>query len=457
MKKNKTVYICHIVDTEGPLTETISATFNRIKEIFNYKIKPNKKNLRLLKNKKYDFKNNVDKKKIYDLFNNGRIDTHKNWLSLYKSIKKIKKKKFSIRSKFSWIFTWCFLSHDGFDGENPRKRTKGYGKIFYNYFKKFHKDISMYKLKKNKDFIGWHFHAPSITNDAHRGGSTYLGSTKIFNDLCNYILEYSWFPVIFRAGHNTVRQDLNLFLEQWIPFDFSNTSYNKIKKLDRISSSNRYGNWSNAPKSWIPYNPCFNDYQLKGNMKRFVARCLPINEREYSISLKDINLAFKEANKKGNSLLCFTNHDFREMGHDIEEVLHKIKKIEKKYPQINIKFTNALEGIRKTIGYNKKIYKIGLKASIKKIQNQHRLIVSVKNEIFGTQPFLAIKNKKNKYFWQNFDYEKKNLWSYSFDENNILFNQIRGLGIAANNIQGLTEVLNYKFNQKKFIKKVYNN
>jgi hypothetical protein len=456
MIKNKIIYICHLVDTEGPLSESLSATFQRINEIFNCKILPSKKNLKLLKNQKYFLKNYIDKKKISKLLHNNKINTFNNWRDLFHSILKIKKKTFKIRSKFNWVFTWCFLSHDGFEGTNPRKRTIGYGKIFFNYIKKFKKNISIYKIKHNRDSIAWHFHAPSITNDAHRGGSTYLGSRKIFEDLCNYIINYTWFPSVFRAGHNTVRQDLNLFLEQWIPFDFSNTSYNKIKKLDRISSPNRYGNWSKAPISWIPYNPNYVDYQLKGDMKRYVARCLPINEREYSITSKDIFLAFNEAKKNGRSLLCFTNHDFRDMSNDIDQVIYKINDIQKKYPSVQIKFTNAINGIRQTLKYPKKPPKIGISAHIKKIGNQHRLYVFTSSKIFGTQPFLAIKDKKNQYFWQNFDYEKKNLWSYSFDSNNILFEKISGLGIASNNKYGLTEVLNYDFIKKKFIKKIYN-
>jgi len=249
---------------------------------------------------------------------------------------------------------------------------------------------------------------------------------------------------------------LNLFLEQWIPFDFSNTSYKKTKKLDSISSPSRYGNWSRSPISWIPYNPDFSNYQLKGNMKRYVARCLPINEREYSIKSNDILLALREAKKRGSSLLCFTNHDFREMSYDIERILKKIKLIQYKFPDVKLQFTNAIEGIRQTLKFPRKLPKIGLSARIKKIKNQYRLYVATSGEIFGTQPFLAIKNKKNKYFWQNFDYEKKNQWSYSFDSNNILFNEISGLGIASNNKYGLTEVLNYDFKKKKFVKKVYN-
>ena len=46
MNKKKIVYIVHCVDTEGPLYESLSAKFERIKEVFNVNIKPTLKNLK---------------------------------------------------------------------------------------------------------------------------------------------------------------------------------------------------------------------------------------------------------------------------------------------------------------------------------------------------------------------------------------------------------------------------
>ena len=46
MNKKKIVYIVHCVDTEGPLYESFSAKFERIKEVFNVNIKPTLKNLK---------------------------------------------------------------------------------------------------------------------------------------------------------------------------------------------------------------------------------------------------------------------------------------------------------------------------------------------------------------------------------------------------------------------------
>ena len=41
----KTIYLVHCIDTEGPLKEGLNATFERIKNTFNIKLKPSKSNL----------------------------------------------------------------------------------------------------------------------------------------------------------------------------------------------------------------------------------------------------------------------------------------------------------------------------------------------------------------------------------------------------------------------------
>lgn len=44
------VYFVHCIDTEGPLYETIEATFSRIKQIFNINIEASRENLIKLQN-----------------------------------------------------------------------------------------------------------------------------------------------------------------------------------------------------------------------------------------------------------------------------------------------------------------------------------------------------------------------------------------------------------------------
>ena len=176
-------------------------------------------------------------------------------------------------------------------------------------------------------------------------------------------------------------------MEQWIPFDYSNNSY-RIK--NEQSTAPRFGDWRRASKTWIPYNPDFYDYQKKGQCKRLIARSLPIYDRNYSISLEDVSQAFYEANKNGKALLSFFGHDFRDMKLEIKIIQDLILKASQKYPEVKIKYSNAVNAIRSVCGLKKKKFK--LDAYIKKNKYAYpKLYIKSNNEMFGIQPFLAIK------------------------------------------------------------------
>ena len=48
------LYIVHCIDNEGPLRETLSATFERINDTFGFNFVPSHETLALLQNKQID-------------------------------------------------------------------------------------------------------------------------------------------------------------------------------------------------------------------------------------------------------------------------------------------------------------------------------------------------------------------------------------------------------------------
>ena len=245
----KTVYIVHAVDTEGPLYESLEATFERMNELLGLQITPSYENLKKIQNKEFDLDGNEDLAR--EIFSRSKISCHSTWDQIDAMLDVITSDDFRHKVKDSfgggWIYNWFCLDHVGISGINPRRRDMGYHNVQDHYQEYF-------KWKQDdRDLIQWHYHALSITNDAHRAGSTFLNSENIFNILARKILDRNWFPASFRPGHHTERPDLHFFLEQWIPFDFGN-DVTETKKLTLNASEARYGNWSRAPKSWIPYH-----------------------------------------------------------------------------------------------------------------------------------------------------------------------------------------------------------
>jgi len=55
MRTNKKiVYVCHCIDTEGPLYESLEATFERLETSIGIKIKPSQENLIKIQNQEMD-------------------------------------------------------------------------------------------------------------------------------------------------------------------------------------------------------------------------------------------------------------------------------------------------------------------------------------------------------------------------------------------------------------------
>ena len=447
----KKVFIVHCIDTEGPMDETLQETFVRIKKISGIEIEPSMNNLTKLQNKEIDL--NGKESIVSNLVQPSRINMNRNWSDINKMLDKIQNSKFRNKLKDhngnGWIYNWFCLDHVNMNGNNPRNRDIGHHKVLDFYTKKT-------KEKNNvNDFVSWHFHPIPYTQNYHNNGIAYLNSSNIWEILSRKIIERNWFPSTYRPGFHTIRPDSNWFLEQWIPFDFSNQSTeNEGNQPDLIGG--RWGDWRRAPKSWKPYHPSMDDYQIPGNCRRWIFRCLNMEARLREIKQEDFYDAFREANNNLPTVLCFTNHDFRDMSNEIEKMRNYLQKSIKKYPEVKFEFSNPINAARNVL--NLKANKINLNLEIAEDTSDIlKIKVNSNNNIFGPQPYLAIKTIKNEYLWENFDKSiKNNEWFFTFDYMHIPKNIIESIGIAANSKDGTTEIINFDLKQNKIKKYIYN-
>ena len=439
----KIVYIVHAVDTEGPLYESLSAKFERIKNIFGIKTNiHSKENFNKILKKKVKYKNKYIK--VSDIFNNHLSSYNENWKQLDQMINDMMSKNFRLKYLDSfndnWKFTWHCLDHVGYKN-NPRKRTLGHHKIYDYYLK---------KINKNKSFgdtIQWHFHPMSTFHDAHFCATSYFRKEGIYELLCRKILDRNFFPSCYRAGFQSERPDSHWFLEQWIPFDITNMAISNKKHWNKFRDFRlgRSGNWKDAPNDWRIYNPSVNDYQKEGGCKRYIGRALNLLNRIAPINQKEVDKAFRKSAKENKPVLMgLTSHDWRDMRREVEYAYDLILKSSQKYKNVKFKFLSVQEGFQKTIFYKKKIKK-KLKISIEKNFNQKEdhphIVITVSNgQIFGSQPFLAIKTKKDEFIYDNFDFIGRNKWGYAFHDNTIHLDRVKELAIATNDIYGFSYI-----------------
>ena len=97
-RRKKIVHIVHCIDTEGPLYESFSAKFERIKDVFNINIKPTAKNLKKLKLKQIPL--NGKEERIATLLSSHLINYNDTW----KKIDKVSSLRiWTGKKNFNWI------------------------------------------------------------------------------------------------------------------------------------------------------------------------------------------------------------------------------------------------------------------------------------------------------------------------------------------------------------------
>jgi hypothetical protein len=436
------MYVVHCIDTEGPMTEDLYDTFERLKLIFGIDIPPSRENLSKLQNKELDLSGKEEE--VAKVFSRDLLNYKESWQEIKDMLLNCMSAEY--RNKIlddygnGWIYSWHCMDHAGYR-DNPRRKDLGFGNIF-----KFYKQM-IHETNSNKDEINWHYHPLSFDRNPTKCAANYVNSFDVLNEvICRRIIDENWFPTVNRPGFHTERIDIHLFLEQWIPFDYANNVYDNDDSQSDLDKG-RFGDWQRASKSWIGYHPSHDDYQEEGNCRRLIFRCLNIGTRFKNIKEKHVLEAFEDADRKGTSILSFVNHDWRDLRPDIEYLREILIKSKKKYPNVKFKFAGANEAAKALISKSS-IYKEE-KIQLKGYLEGNRFIVEVESgKLFGPQPYLAIKTIDSHYLHDNFDIQvpmKK--FSYTFDFNTIDIKAISEIAAASADKYGNYSIVRQEIKQ----------
>ncbi len=432
MQDSPTLHVVHCIDTEGPLVESLENTFDRLQETFGISLPPTKENLKALQNKEVPLKgmeNAVAKMVAPEL-----IQYNESWEDIGAMLEEALSPEFreKIVDDFGggWVYSWHVMDHMGYT-DNPRQKKLGYGVVF-----KFYKEI-LERNRSLKDEINWHFHPLSFFRSPLQCATSYVNSYDVLIQiLCRRVIEEHWFPVVNRPGFHSERPDSHAFLEQWIPFDYANQYYEEKKESQPDLANGRFGDWRRASPSWAGYHPSHDDYQLSGDCRRWIFRCLNVGTRTRQLKEFHIQQAFEESIQKGSAILAFADHDYRDLRPDVDYVRGLLSKARKDFPNVRIQFSGAGEAARQHAEHltGKSQGNLKLSAEI----NKNCLSIKViEGELFGPQPFLAIKTVDGQYFHDNLDIqEPKKIWRYVFDEHTVPREKVATIGVAGAGIAG---------------------
>ena len=436
---SNTLYFVHCIDTEGPLHESVTATFERLKAIFNLDLEPSAALLRRLQAGEVDL-GGLERavQKVVDPHLLAYNDT---WDQVDAMLARIMAPAFRNQVPDSadggWIYNWFCVDHVGY-GDNPRRRDLGYHNVFDHY------QTILGETASPQDGLYFHFHPHGFRHEAHRCATHWWAtSDSLFQILCRRVIERRWFPAAHRPGFHVIRPDSHWFLEQFIPFDYSSQAM--AQTADDAAQfglqAGRLGDWRRAAATWEPYHPSADDYQLPGNCRRWIARCLNVGTRFRLITEAEVRQAFQEAREGKPVILSVTDHDFRDMAPDVDIMRGLLQKVARDFPDVLLVYADAVDAMRRALRLPAQP-PCELDITLTAVDSSsHVMVVESQTPTFGPQPWLALKTATGTYHHDNFDIDVPfHRWQYVFDSDTFSVQALSAVGVAANNAFGVSTV-----------------
>jgi hypothetical protein len=204
----------------------------------------------------------------------------------------------------------------------------------------------------------------------------------------------------------------------------------------------RLGDWRRAPAVWQPYHPAHDDYQVPGDCRRWVARCLNVGTRYRLLAERDVRQAFTEARDGKPVVLAVTNHDFRDMRPDIDGVRDLLRRVAADFPGVPYRYSEAAQAMRDALDLPAQPpceLDLTLRAAG---DGKHVVEVRSATPAFGPQPWLALKTSAGTYHFDDFDIGVPfHEWQYVLDEETFPLRALETVGVAASNARGVSTVV----------------
>lgn len=417
---NPTVYIVHAVDVEGPMTETLEATFERMRDYgLPENVAVSKENLDKIQDGCLSGIPDPLAISLKQVFNRHSLGYLTDWKQIDEALAGVMSDKFRqchcSKGGEPYLFSWFIYDHHEGFVNNPRYHETGTHHLFDHYMDGPLKD-NLYD-----DGIFWHYHHPAPSGDALESGTCWTNNAVHEAIIAKRIIERRWYFSCFRAGLHLERNDMSHWLEMFVPFDFSA----RYSTSENVYAAGGDFDWRGCSDRWGAWHPDWYDYRREGEMKRYLFRCTDLWTYLNRLKDSEVSEAFEQARHFGSSVLTYYNHDFRDMQSEIEEGYETITRVAERYPDVNWKFVDALQAAKQHLETGDNVVKLNCHIE------DGLLEVKSDGDIFGPQPFLAIK-EDGRYFRDNFTDEGNNRWCYRFRNPT----KVEAVGIAANNSSG---------------------
>jgi len=181
------------------------------------------------------------------------------------------------------------------------------------------------EIEQFGDGIYWHHHVQAWTGSTWaRNDAVINGYTHHFDALNDMLIDRAYFPSVYRAGWLWEDSNINTFLNDWIPFDYSANS-----------------------GAWEPYHPNVSNpwSSAAPSQARWMTRS------DGGVNQGNVNTAFAHAQSNGAAIYSFYFHDRDNMPGYINSLQSALETAATNYDGVQFKYVNALDAIQGFLGY----------------------------------------------------------------------------------------------------------
>jgi len=241
------------------------------------------------------------------------------------------------------------------------------------------------------DELAWHYHHVEWrqadwdtslyfwSQDTTFDSSDVVVAEKTLNHL---LIDYDFFPTLFRSGWTWENTDISNWLDEIVPFDFSNLSPLGGNEPPCSTVFWDCFDWSRAPTGWTNYHPSRHDYQVPGDCKRAIFRCNCSGM--FSSHLAE---AFEQAATGSNIYVCAYSHSSGSLNDFLKRQCIGLLQIYSEKYNVPYVYATANEAARAVLGFHNDTIPPVL--SIKR--SEDKLLINSEEDIFQSNPYCALR------------------------------------------------------------------
>ena len=244
---------------------------------------------------------------------------------------------------------------------------------------------------------------------------TFMESKDDFDfTLAQFLLDENVFPVSFRSGWYYMDNDWQNYLNKILPYSLHNEYPNIHTDLTEPIDNNY--DWSQSSPEFVPFHPSITNYQLPGDGKGWDVRAKYMGSTTQQL----IDNVFLKANQGTDQLVCLWSHlpDANFMN-EIQQVNNLLHQAAINYPNVQFKYCTAVEAYQ--LWQNSiDTTKPNLQLTEEINGSDIKFLINTDEQIFQSQPFVAVKDKYERYFLADCEMIGQNMWrtisSYTINE-----------------------------------------